>query len=74
MTVHKAQGSEFERVALILPDHDLPINTREILYTALTRSRSSAVVVGARHIFKSGIAKLITRDSGIAEKLRGGPR
>ena len=39
MTVHKAQGSEFDRVALILPDRDLPINTREILYTALTRSR-----------------------------------
>ena len=40
MTVHKAQGSEFDQVALILPDRDLPINTREILYTALTSEPS----------------------------------
>jgi len=74
MTVHKAQGSEFERVALILPDRDLPITTREILYTALTRSRASVVIIGSRDIFESGIAKVISRDSGIAEKLRGGLR
>jgi len=70
MTVHKAQGSEFDQVALILPDRDLPISTREILYTALTRSRSSAVIVGRRDILESGIARVISRDSGIAEKLR----
>jgi exodeoxyribonuclease V alpha subunit len=74
MTVHKAQGSEFDCVSLFLPDHDIPINTREILYTALTRSRSSAVIVGRREIFESGIAKAISRDSGIAEKLRTAPR
>jgi len=69
MTVHKAQGSEFDRVALLLPDRDLPINTREILYTALTRARRSAVILGDRNIFEVGIQKTIERDSGIAEKL-----
>ena len=29
MTVHKAQGSEFDTLGLIFPDRDLPINTRE---------------------------------------------
>ena len=72
MTVHKAQGSEFEKAALILPDSDLPINTREILYTALTRSRASVVIVGKRGVFESGIARTMTRDSGIAEKLSAG--
>jgi len=71
MTVHKAQGSEFDRVALFLPDRDLPINTREILYTALTRARKSAVILGARDIFEVGIKKTMERDSGIVEKLRG---
>jgi exodeoxyribonuclease V alpha subunit len=70
MTVHKAQGSEFDKVVLILPDRDLPINTREILYTALTRSRVSTVIIGSRQILKAGIAKVIIRDSGIGEKLR----
>ncbi len=70
ITVHKAQGSEFDRVALVLPDRDLPINTREILYTALTRARKSAVIVGDREILELGIKKTIERDSGIVEKLR----
>ncbi len=70
MTVHKVQGSEFDRVALFLPDRDLPINTREILYTAVTRARKSAVILGDRDIFEIGIKKTIERDSGIFEKLR----
>jgi exodeoxyribonuclease V alpha subunit len=71
ITVHKAQGSEFDQVALILPDRDLPICTREIVYTALSRSRMSVVLVGSRDILKAAASRTITRDSGIAEKLRG---
>jgi exodeoxyribonuclease V alpha subunit len=46
MTVHKSQGSEFGQVAVMLPEADLPIVSRELVYTALTRARGSAVVVG----------------------------
>jgi exodeoxyribonuclease V alpha subunit len=70
MTVHKAQGSEFDKVVIILPDRDLPINTREILYTGLTRSRGSVVIIGGREILEAGIARTIARDSGVGEKLR----
>jgi exodeoxyribonuclease V alpha subunit len=38
LTVHKAQGSEFDHVALILPGTDSPILTRELVYTAITRA------------------------------------
>ncbi|MFM8695150.1 MAG: ATP-binding domain-containing protein, partial [Betaproteobacteria bacterium] len=38
-TVHKSQGSEFDRVALVLPDSDHPVLCRELLYTGLTRAR-----------------------------------
>ena len=41
MTIHKAQGSEFERVEVVLPARDSRVLTRELLYTALTRARSS---------------------------------
>jgi exodeoxyribonuclease V alpha subunit len=74
MTVHKAQGSEFDTVVLVLPDRDFPMNTREILYTAVTRSRRSVVIVGSREILEKGIARAIGRDSGIAEKLRNAVR
>ncbi len=47
-TVHKAQGSEFDRVALVLPEADHPLATREVLYTALTRARRGALIVGSR--------------------------
>jgi exodeoxyribonuclease V alpha subunit len=72
ITVHKAQGSEFDRVAVILPDRDLPINTREVLYTALTRARRSAVFFGARAILAVAISRTLGRNSGVAEKLAAG--
>jgi exodeoxyribonuclease V alpha subunit len=54
-----------------LPDNDLPINTREIIYTALTRSRQGVVIVGSREIFEAGITRKISRDTGIVAKLIG---
>ena len=70
MTVHKAQGSEFDTLGLILPDRDLPINTREIIYTALTRSRQGVIIVGGREILEAGIRRMISRDTGIVAKLK----
>ncbi len=45
MTVHKAQGSEYESVAIVLPDEPIALFTRELLYTALTRAKRSALFV-----------------------------
>lgn len=69
MTVHKSQGSEFDAVAVMLPDEDLPLLTREILYTALTRARRSVVLVGDRGVLDRGVARRIERHSGIVERL-----
>ncbi|HLT26617.1 MAG TPA: ATP-binding domain-containing protein, partial [Zeimonas sp.] len=44
MTVHKSQGSEFESVALVLAPADHPLNTRELVYTGITRARSRLAV------------------------------
>lgn len=44
LTVHKAQGSEFKKVFLILPRSPLMV-TRELLYTALTRQKEKVVVL-----------------------------
>src|SRR5690606_17725808 len=35
LTVHKAQGSEFDRVEVVLPDADSPVLSRELIYTAV---------------------------------------
>lgn len=68
-TIHKAQGSEFDAVAILLPERDLPILTREALYTAVTRSRRSVVIAGAQELLRIGIARVMQRFSGLAEEL-----
>jgi exodeoxyribonuclease V alpha subunit len=73
LTVHRAQGSEVDALALILPDEDLPLLSRELLYTALTRARRSAVIVGAPRILGQGVARQIHRSSGLAERLFHSP-
>jgi exodeoxyribonuclease V alpha subunit len=69
VTVHKAQGSEYDYVGLVLPETDLPLLTRELLYTAMTRSRKSVVILGEKELLKKGIQARIERSSGIGEKL-----
>jgi exodeoxyribonuclease V alpha subunit len=69
MTVHKAQGSELDRAALILPEIDLPLLSRELIYTAVTRARRSIVVVGSRALLAQAIARPLPRSSGLAERL-----
>ncbi len=40
LTIHKSQGSEYDRVAVLLPpDADNPSLSRQLLYTALSRAR-----------------------------------
>ena len=46
ITVHKAQGSEFPCVILVLMDGPERLMTRNLLYTGLTRARSLLVIVG----------------------------
>ncbi len=69
MTVHKAQGSEFDHVALVLPDADVQLLTRELVYTAITRARRSVVIVGARDLLARAVARSIERHSGVADRL-----
>ena len=69
MTVHKAQGSEFDHVALVLPDADVPLLTRELVYTAITRARRSVIIVGSGDLLARAVARSIERHSGVASRL-----
>ena len=65
MTVHKAQGSQFHEVAVLLPDPTSPILTRELLYTAVTRARRRLILAGAEETVRSAVTRPITRASGL---------
>ena len=69
MTVHKSQGSEFDQVLLILPDKDVPVLTRELIYTAITRARKRIEIWGAENVFATAISRRITRMSGLRDAL-----
>jgi exodeoxyribonuclease V alpha subunit len=69
MTVHKAQGSEFTWVALVLPERDMPLLSREVLYTGVSRSRRSVVIAGDPKLAALGIERKIDRFSGLSEAL-----
>ena len=71
MTVHKAQGSEFERVLFLLPDRGSEVLTRELIYTGITRARRQVELWGTRDIFSESIAKSIERKSGLQDALTG---
>lgn len=71
MTVHKSQGSEFREVLVLLPERELPVLTRELVYTAVTRARSAVSLVAAPVVLARAIATPTRRDSGLIARMAG---
>lgn len=71
MTVHKAQGSEFDHVALVLPDTATKVLTRELIYTAVTRPMSRVTIFGDAEVLRPAITRTLTRTSGLRRRLWG---
>jgi exodeoxyribonuclease V alpha subunit len=69
MTVHKAQGSQFDTVAILLPSPDSRILTRELLYTAVTRGRNQVIVAGTEETIRTAVDRPIARSSGLRSRL-----
>lgn len=70
MTVHKAQGSQLDRVSVILPPASSPLGTRETLYTAITRARTSVLLVGSPAAVRACVRRPVARATGLRERLR----
>lgn len=71
MTVHKSQGSEFDRLIMILPDEPSPVLTRELVYTGVTRAKSKVMIWGNMDTLREAIEHRPTRRaSGLVEALR----
>lgn len=70
MTVHRSQGSQFERVSLLLPPADSPLLTRELFYTAVTRATGHVRVVGTEEAVRAAVTRPIVRASGLRRDFR----
>ncbi|WP_082607398.1 exodeoxyribonuclease V subunit alpha [Lysobacter sp. Root983] len=70
MTVHKAQGSEFDRVWLQLPRADARSLSRELLYTGMTRARRELHLCASEAVLRAALSRHAMRVSGLAARLR----
>jgi exodeoxyribonuclease V alpha subunit len=69
MTVHKSQGSEFAEVLLLLPEHDNPVLSRELVYTAVTRARRRFTLAASTPVFQAAVKRRLLRHSGLRDLL-----
>lgn len=66
MTVHKSQGSEFTHTALVLPETDTPVLTRELVYTGITRARSRfTLVTPSDDVLRHAVRHRVVRSGGL---------
>jgi exodeoxyribonuclease V alpha subunit len=65
MTVHRSQGSQFDRVTVLLPEPDSPLLTRELFYTAITRAKTFVRVMGTEDAVRAAVQRPIVRASGL---------
>ena len=72
LTVHRAQGSEYDEVVFIPGEADSPVNTRELLYTAVTRARRRVTVRADESTVAAAIRRRTARATGLPERLRDG--
>lgn len=70
LTVHKSQGSEFGRVALLLPSQDSPVLHRALLYTAITRAKSALSICAPEEIVLAALQREPIRHSGLRDYLQ----
>ena len=71
LTIHKSQGSQVDAVAVILPDPNSRILTRELMYTAVTRARNSMIVCGTEEAIRAALQRPIAHASGLEQRLWG---
>ena len=69
VTVHRAQGSEYDEVAVVLGPADSRVATRELLYTAVTRARRRVVVYGSEESVGAAAERVTERSSGLRDAL-----
>ncbi|MPY24184.1 exodeoxyribonuclease V subunit alpha [Shewanella psychropiezotolerans] len=73
MTVHKSQGSEFSKVAMVLPlwpsQAQKQLLTKELVYTAITRAKHQFTCLGSQTVFEQASLQATKRSSGLARRL-----
>ena len=72
ITIHKAQGSEFDVVIMAIPPSSPILLTRNLLYTGLTRAKKLLIVVSNQNIIEYMIKNVDSkkRNTGLEYKMK----
>lgn len=66
MTIHKTQGSEFQHVAMVLPQRsDNNLLSRELIYTGLTRAKRQLSICANKRTWHAGVEAKVQRYSNL---------
>ncbi|MBF0442649.1 MAG: AAA family ATPase [Oligoflexales bacterium] len=65
LTIHKGQGSEYERVMLVLPDTPTDSFMKCHFYTTITRARQQVLIIGKDEVLQSALSKGNLRSSNL---------
>lgn len=68
ITVHKSQGSEYQKVFILLHKSHQTMNSRELLYTAWTRAKQDLFVLCEPDTIEKGICSQRIKGNTLAEK------
>lgn len=71
MTVHRAQGSQFDEVTVLLPLATSPLATRQTFYTAITRAASLVRLIGSEEAVLTCVHRQSARATGLRDRLAG---
>ena len=70
ITIHKSQGSEYARAAVLLPaDAENRILSRQLLYTGLSRAKQYIELWGTEAALLAAVANPVRRSGGLADRL-----
>ena len=71
ITIHKSQGSEFDKVLMPILNAPQMLLTRNVLYTGMTRAKNRLVIIGNSSIVDFMINNVNSkkRNSGLKYKL-----
>lgn len=69
LTIHKSQGSEYDEVAVLLPEANSRLLSRELVYTGITRARRGLHLFGSREALLMASSRSVERHSGLAAAL-----
>jgi ATP-dependent exoDNAse (exonuclease V) alpha subunit len=69
LTVHKAQGSEWRKVFIILHKDHATMLYRELFYTAVTRARTKVTIIAKDNVIDKAVANQRIKGNSIKDKI-----